>query len=482
MIMITRTAFLCGTLVLPGIGTAQAASPAMVRSTVSKFAIVDDTQGDFLGVRTEHFDSLGRIIRWDDTTSDGLPETIWVALYTGDSVIPESAAYWSEDAALPYPEICVNAEDGSFQDVLFVNPGEKPRRQLRQYVDDAGRILYQEYFAPRSQRMYSEETYRYDAAGNELGRTWRRLDGKAQRDTQFQFITKDEYGAWTSRRVIIDGVAARIDQREIVYGNGELPLPSMISVTPTDRILPIPMARGVIATRAAGESSPSFSAAGDVMLFTRYTEDWTRQTLQVSQRIDGVWREPEALPFGDDLYNAAIRPDGKQLIFCKRDDGPSGGRVFVTSSEGDTWATPVDLTQRSGFTGSYFRLLDSGALYFHRDGDLYRCEIDDDGAPDGEMILNAPISTPDAVEFAPWTDATERVLLFTRSFDESPSRSGVFFSSRVDDSWGVPIRLPLPYGWSAVISPDGEDLVYVVDDDIRRVPLVLLPELQSALE
>ena len=50
----------------------------------------------------------------------------------------------------------------------------------------------------------------------------------------------------------------------------------------------------------------------------------------------------------------------------------------------------------------------------------------------------------------------------------------MFIAFREGDRWTTPEKLPIPYGWGVTLSPDGEDLVYVVDDDIRRVPAVLL--------
>ena len=49
-------------------------------------------------------------------------------------------------------------------------------------VDGAGRELYQEYFAPRTQAKYSEESYRYDASDNLVRYFWYAGEGWQSQD------------------------------------------------------------------------------------------------------------------------------------------------------------------------------------------------------------------------------------------------------------------------------------------------------------
>ena len=89
--------------------------------------------------------------------------------------------------------------------------------------------------------------------------------------------------------------------------------------------------------------------------------------------------------------------------------------------------------------------------------------------------LPAPINTRVGVEFGAWISDDGLTLIFSRGL-EPPGESGVFVSARAAerDGWPEPRRLPIPYGWGVTVDPTGEDLVYIVDDDPVRVPMVLL--------
>ena len=191
-------------------GEATTTVPVIERAIIKSYAPSQlSNESTLLGTRIEFSDEQGRLFRWEERGPDGALDIAWVATYPASGIAPDRAAYWSADNSLPYPELCVTSPDGTYQDVLFADPGETPRRQMRQYFDAAGRIIYQEYFAPATQRKYSEEIYRYDANGNERRRTWRRLNGTAQRDTVFEIIESDDFGHWTRRRLIVNGTAER---------------------------------------------------------------------------------------------------------------------------------------------------------------------------------------------------------------------------------------------------------------------------------
>lgn len=463
--------------------TAQRAAPQplLVRAVERRVEASRDARGDVvLGAHTrtriEHFDARGRLQRWEHRSSDGSNILTWVGAFLDDGPAPARAAYWTGENETPSHELFVRSPDGRFHDVLYADAGETARRQLREYYDAAGREIYQEYFAPRSQRRYGEEFYRYDGDGNELGRLWRRIDGKASKRTDFEILACDEHGRWTARLVSIDGKLAARDDRTMVLAAELRPRPSASAgpVEPSTAILPIPFAAGVISTEE-GENMLTFGPDGREALFTRYGDDWRKQRGLLARWTDGAWREPEPLPFAGEMYNAALSADGQRVIHCQRDDSMAGARVFLTERTQSGWGTPTDLTARDGLMGSYFCLLANGTLYFHLEGDLHRCSIGAD-ATTTPSSLGAPVNTTEGTEFGAWVDADEELLLFTRSVENEAEASGVFVSRRASrtEPWGPPRRLPIPYGWGAVLTPDGEDLVYVVDDDVVRVPVSLL--------
>ncbi len=473
-------------LSMPGGAADPSEPPIVLQATIDQFDPSGDADqtapGARRGVRTEHFDEAGRMIRWEQRNAAGVLTLSWVGVYFDDHMVPDRAAYWTEGAAAPTAEFGVTTPDGRMQDVLYGSPGEKPRRQLRQYFDAAHRIVYQEYFAPRSQRRYSEEIYRYDDADNELGRTWRRLDGQAQLVTRYEIDATDPFGRWTRRRVFRNDELDRIETRRLTLGSAGRPSPpaSAGPIPSAAKILPIPFAAGTVSVGATGESSPSFSPDGRRLFFTRYEDDWTRQTGMISRRRNGVWLEPEPAPFGAAMYNGAFIDD-VTFLFCTRGGDGGRGRAFVVErtdeQSEDVWGTPRDLTAETGFVGGYFCRGPGDLVYFHRDGDLHRARWRD-GLVADEKRLPSPINTVDGVEFGACVSAEGTRLIFTRSVEPGEG-SGVFTAFRTEAGWSTPRRLPIPYGWGATVSPDGEDLVYVVEGDVVRIPLVLLPDLTA---
>ncbi|MEL6715252.1 MAG: hypothetical protein AAFP86_15835, partial [Planctomycetota bacterium] len=189
-------------------GTAQELDfPVPARHEIQRFAL-EGADGRSVGAltatRTETFDALGRLHRWEERGADGTRRITWIAVFEGKSPAPAQSAYWTEGQALPYLEEVVSTEDGRTYDVLYGDLGRKRRREMRVYLDGAGRELYQEYFAPRTQAKYSEEIYRYDASDNLVQKTWRRLDGKRAVETRYAIEDRDAAGRWTARRVIVD--------------------------------------------------------------------------------------------------------------------------------------------------------------------------------------------------------------------------------------------------------------------------------------
>ena len=462
-------------------------APVALRSESVRYEAVRADDGTWItgartGARTENRDPDGRLVRWS-SEADG-ERLVWIGVYETNEHHPRRAAYWLNDQLRPEIELSVPSPDKQSVDVLYASPGEKPRRQMRIYFDDAGRELYQQYFASRSQKFYSEEIYAYDDRGNEIGRTWRRLNGTASRDTQFETLQAAPHGRWLRRLVTINGTPEAIDIRTIIDGP-DRPVPPAASgpVERDDRIYPIPFAPGVVSTDTAGENMLSFTNDGDTAVFSRY-DDWQTQTPMIVYRREGVWQAPEPLPFAKIVYNASINGTGDTIVYCvpdpKSDEGArvfASQRVQTTTAESQaTWSEPADLTASAGIRGSYFALEEDGTLLYHLDGDLFSAQIDTDRPATAEK-LPPVINTPEGVEFAP--DLAGQRLLFTRYFEGDEAHSGIYFARRTQAGWTDPARLPIPYGWGARITPDGEDLVYTLDGEIVRIPGVLLPMLQD---
>ncbi|MEM7227735.1 MAG: hypothetical protein AAF432_02865 [Planctomycetota bacterium] len=464
-------------LLLTSVGTAgQRTAPVIQESETSRYT-VSAVHGTFVepgkldGLRREFRDVRGRLIRWQELDADIRPRVTWIGVYDGTSKSPSRAAYWIKDELMPYPELFVTSPDGRYRDVYYGAVGEWPRRQIRDHLDDAGREIYQQYYAPKSQEFYSEELYAYDAFGNEISRTWRRLDGTEERATRFEIIGMTPHGHWTHRLVFINDELTYRDLRTITYSETKIETPpaSQGPVDAPPRILPAPFAPGIIATERGNENTLTLTADRRAAVFTRYSDDWTQQNAMISIWRDGMWRDAEVIPAARDIYNIAFaNAEGTRLLMCRRKPYADAG-VYIIERTADGWSEPTVIPD---FEGYYFNVHDDGTMYFHRNGDLYR------GTLDGSVVsdirpLGAPINTKNGVEFGAWVDMAGNRIIFTRNSGDR-GNNGVFVAHRVDGRWTEPRKLPIRYGWSPIITSDGLDFIYTTDDDICRIPVPLL--------
>ncbi len=242
----------------------------------------------------------------------------------------------------------------------------------------------------------------------------------------------------------------------------------------TDKPIPEPnkFAYGIISSNDYGENSLSFSPDGKVALFSRYKGDWETQTGYFSKIENGKWSKPEKVSFIDTLYNAAFSNDGSAIIFSQRMAAETvAPEVFLTSRTKNGWKNPVSLSKKYKIRGGYFTILSDKTLYFQTEGEIYRAEFKDGGYTTPEK-LSDNINTPNGTEFSQFVDEKESFIIFARYTDGDKSKTGLFLSLKDEEgNWGRALRLPLPYGWSPTISPDGKNLVYTIDEDIVSIPL-----------
>lgn len=252
-------------------------------------------------------------------------------------------------------------------------------------------------------------------------------------------------------------------------------------------------APGVISSPDSSESSPSVTADGRTMVFTRYA-NYGEQVPYMATHASGEWRV-ERLSFAEVVYNLAISPDGEMIVYATpraRDgDDEAPRRVYRVLRRADgSWGEPVEHPELRSTNAGYFDLESDGSLYLYArpgaTGDdptwprgIYRTELRADGGYRPIAFVGRAVSPEGSNTFDVEVVDDGRQLLTTRGGippDEvAPwGRRGVWLHRRTDDGWDDGRRLPLPYAWGATVLPDGR-LLFVDQGDLRVVDLPANP-------
>lgn len=126
------------------------------------------------------------------------------------------------------------------------------------------------------------------------------------------------------------------------------------------------------------EGTPTFSADGTEMIFTRCSSPGARQDaycgLYRSERVGTGWGPATLLPFvkpGANYMHPALSADGKRLFFSALlEDGWGGYDIYLSNRESDgTWGDPILMNRAINTQGNeQFPSLDADTLYFSSDG------------------------------------------------------------------------------------------------------------------
>jgi len=253
-------------------------------------------------------------------------------------------------------------------------------------------------------------------------------------------------------------------------------------------------APGVISSPDSSESSPSITADGRTLVFTRYAS-YGRQVPYIATQTGDSWTADawtadawtaRRAPFAEFVYNLAISPDGSTILFrTPRTDNLSTepvSRVFrVEQDEDDTWGKAEEVSELRGTRAGYFDLQEDGSLYLYarpaETGDdpdqprgIYRSTLRDDGSYGPLAFVGRAVSPTGTNTFSPELFDDGHQMIVTRagiSAEEEADlgRKGFYLHHQTGSEWNDGTRLPLPYGWDATILP-GNRLLYVDQSDL----------------
>lgn len=126
------------------------------------------------------------------------------------------------------------------------------------------------------------------------------------------------------------------------------------------------------------EGTPTFSADGTVMIFTRCTAPGKREDaycgLYRSERVGKGWGPASLLSFvkpGANYMHPALSADGQQLFFSALlEDGWGGYDIYLCNRQEDgDWGDPILMNRAINTQGNeQFPSLDADTLYFSSDG------------------------------------------------------------------------------------------------------------------
>lgn len=223
------------------------------------------------------------------------------------------------------------------------------------------------------------------------------------------------------------------------------------------------------------EASPSITADGKCLIFTRY-RDWQYKTVYLAAKLEQRWLI-KRIGVEDSIYNIAIRPDGRQLIYAKTDaSSPDESDVYTVFKDSIDWTDPIKIKALHNTNAGYFHFTDGGDLFYYATQPkvgTYKTRLTGNTISEPEW-LGDQINLPDSDSFDLLMHPDQDRLLITQYYDAEkyPARGapGIYYYEKIDGNWQRIKRLPIPYGWGATVTPDGL-FIFVQDSELRQIEL-----------
>ena len=224
------------------------------------------------------------------------------------------------------------------------------------------------------------------------------------------------------------------------------------------------------------DTSPTFTKDGNTMVFARYA-DWMKKVPHMATKTDEGW-SMEQMTFADSLYNLAISPDGKQIVYktfeYKGEEEIT--RAFISSKSRTGWSEPIELKNLYNTGAGYFQIMEDGTLfYFARKPKkgIYYSE------PDKKQFYSKPKWFDDAVglektdSFDVLMHPNQDKLIITQAYGRKRSETlgeiGMYYYEKQGELWKRMKRIPLGYAWGASIIND--NFIFVRNGKLQYVSL-----------
>jgi len=209
---------------------------------------------------------------------------------------------------------------------------------------------------------------------------------------------------------------------------------------------------------AGGEAWIAHHPNGGMILFGRHDTNWDNHRLFVTRYVDGIWTEPQAVPFtaGVDGKAPHFAPDGRSVLFASTRPRPGAAtqapadlNIWRVNWDGQSWGEPQLLPAPLNSTADEIDAVEvsSGAIYFSstrdegsgRRADLYRATP----ADGGYRVATLTTLSTERVESTLFVTADETLVVFSRTDDPAGLGSDdLFYSRKQGATWTAPTHLP----------------------------------------
>lgn len=242
----------------------------------------------------------------------------------------------------------------------------------------------------------------------------------------------------------------------------------------TPGMIPELFAPGIVSTEVY-EGCSGWGSEMKYFLFQRWVDGIPK--LYIMNRIEGVWNEPEEIPFGTthDVGDFTIAPDGRTILFAaKRDEDGNHcewAYIWKSTKTENGWTEPelFDAPVHSQYQESYPCMAAGGNLYFfswrpggHGKSDIYLSEFKNDGYLPPVNLGNPPNS--ENYDWDAYIAPDESYIIFS-SMVPGGAYDNLHISFRQkDDNWSTPVFMEeinsqysdnRPY-----VTPDGKYLFF----------------------
>jgi len=406
--------------------------------------------------RLEYYFKSGKPHRWIELDSNTKIQTDYV--YRFNSIGKHIGAYYTEDGSTEYSEELVRFENDSTQITEWIDSIRTVYYTMIDNLNSKGKT-YRATFIGDTTHGY-DSTF-YTKEGFEKRIFFTNVKGKVYNDRYFEYDSINEYGDWTYRRKIMNDSVVEYHKREVYYDSN--------FTSETGQFY-----QSVISSHSWDENVFSFTEDEAIVFFTR-TKDWDNQFAYLSESEDGLFTLPKRMTSLDTIYNGAISPDGRKILYTTKNEDQE--TTWLIEDENGEWSNRVNLTETSGIQAGYFNWLNNEDIFFYvpdNNGDIVEGKLKGDKL----MITNAleMLNTKEATEFSPFVDRQKKFIIFTRYLEGDVSQQGFFISHNENTfdnpKWTSPKKIKkLPYGWSAYITKDYSRFLYSDGIDIRSVAL-----------
>lgn len=252
-------------------------------------------------------------------------------------------------------------------------------------------------------------------------------------------------------------------------------------------------APGIISLQGRYELNSEFSPEGDEFYFelsTTTPEEKNKghyfYVIMVSKRINGVWTEPEMVPFSGEYatMDFCFSPDGKRMYYTSdrpnQFDSKPKNNIWYVEREGDGWSEPVMLgppIYKPKVRQGQHSLAANGSLYFRSGDDLYYSKYIN-------KKFTEPVKLPAAInspypESKPYVAPDESFLLFVRYAmpDSIDGGKGLYISFRKKEGSWTQAQNTNILGSLPKFSPNGKYFFFSRGGDIYWVDAKVIEEL-----